>query len=53
MPGSSSWMPCGPQEVKGLDDEIEILVTKCCCGVMCEYYGSTSSNRLVRVFCVR
>jgi len=21
MPGSSSWMPCAPQEVKGFDDD--------------------------------
>jgi len=21
MPGSSSWMPCAPQEVKGIDDD--------------------------------
>jgi hypothetical protein len=21
MPGSSSWMPCAPQGVKGLDDD--------------------------------
>jgi hypothetical protein len=23
MPGNSSWMPCAPQGVTGLDDEIE------------------------------
>jgi len=53
MPGSFSWMPSAPQGVKGFDDEIEMLVTKCCRGVMCKYYGSMACNRLVRVFRVR
>jgi len=32
MPGSSSWMPCAPQGVKGLDDDDSLLVNEI-------YYG--------------
>jgi hypothetical protein len=33
MPGSSSWMPCAPQGVKGLDDDewtpVQVIRTTC------------------------